>query len=257
MVVNALKSKAQRWQQMIENITICRNDSDQNKVIETLLHQRPAAAHILSFVNANAANHMWLDEAFYHWFMDSDVILRDGSGILLLMQMLNFDPGINLNGSDFIPKLLERASLDQKIAIYGTREPFLSQAKTKLQKMGYQSIETTDGFQDDDVYLSAHLNNRPEIVLLAMGMPKQNRIASLLKKHAANSSTLIINGGGIIDFISQRHSRAPLWMRKYGLEWLFRFINEPLRLWRRNLIEKPLFLWRSIIVKLSIARNPE
>ena len=49
--------------------------------------------------------------------------------------------------------------------------------------------------------------------------------------------------GGSFDVISGKIARAPLWMQKVGMEWFFRFINEPRRTWRRYLLGNPKFIW--------------
>ena len=248
----SIKASATRLRSVIDALEICSGHEQQIALVDRLLEPRTRMS-ILSFINANAANIMWRDDAFYRWFMDSDKIVRDGSGILMLMQMFSREPGDNINGTDFIPLLLERADKQLSIAIYGTREPFLGEARQQIQAMGFETVHLEDGFQDDHHYVNIFNRQQPDIILLAMGMPKQNRVASLLASEAGDTPALVINGGGIIDFMSERHSRAPRWMRKAGIEFLYRFLNEPARLWKRVLIGKPLFIWRSFLTRVFAA----
>jgi exopolysaccharide biosynthesis WecB/TagA/CpsF family protein len=76
-----------------------------------------------------------------------------------------------------------------------------------------------------------------------MGMPKQERVARAIRS-AADVHSLIICGGAIIDFIAGRFPRAPKWMRRHGIEWMYRLAHEPRRLLARYLIGNPLFLCR-------------
>jgi exopolysaccharide biosynthesis WecB/TagA/CpsF family protein len=56
----------------------------------------------------------------------------------------------------------------------------------------------------------------------------------------------IAAGGAILDFWAGRFPRAPLWMRRAGIEWVFRLLREPRRLWRRYVLGNPLLLWRAL-----------
>src|SRR5690606_40821841 len=86
---------------------------------------------------------------------------------------------------------------------------------------------------------SRHVEGRFPIIVLAMGMPKQEQVAVQLRD-ALNTPALLICGGAILDFAAERFPRAPLWMRRFGLEWLFRLLLEPRRLFKRYALGIPL-----------------
>jgi N-acetylglucosaminyldiphosphoundecaprenol N-acetyl-beta-D-mannosaminyltransferase len=67
---------------------------------------------------------------------------------------------------------------------------------------------------------------------------------------------VVIGVGGLFDYYSGRIPRAPRWMRQSGLEWLFRLIQEPGRLWRRYLVGNLVFLARTGLARLRLARTP-
>ena len=77
--------------------------------------------------------------------------------------------------------------------------------------------------------------------MLGMGMPKQERVAELIASKFPDGDLVIILGGGILDFLSGLKERAPLPIRKYNLEWLYRFSKEPRRMCARN-IESLIFV---------------
>ena len=85
----------------------------------------------------------------------------------------------------------------------------------------------------------------PDVVVVALGTPKQelwiDRFAGGLDPAVA------IGVGGSLDFLVGRRRRAPAWMSRAGLEWLFRLLLEPRRMWRRYLVEDPAFI--AIVVK--------
>jgi N-acetylglucosaminyldiphosphoundecaprenol N-acetyl-beta-D-mannosaminyltransferase len=81
---------------------------------------------------------------------------------------------------------------------------------------------------------------KPDLVLVALGAPKQelwiDRFGERIKPAVA------MGVGGSLDFVVGRVTRAPAWMSRAGLEWLFRLWQEPRRMWRRYLIEDPKFI---------------
>ena len=85
------------------------------------------------------------------------------------------------------------------------------------------------------------------LIVLGMGMPKQERLALKIKDMLSDNDVLIVNGGAIIDRISGVVERAPSWMAENGLEWLYRLCKEPGRLFRRYVIGNPMFLLRVFI----------
>jgi exopolysaccharide biosynthesis WecB/TagA/CpsF family protein len=174
--------------------------------------------------------------------LQSDVILRDGIGMQLLFKALRLDGGLNMNGTDLIPRLLDSAK-GQTLGILGTAEPFLSNAVGQLTRAGHNVIVCEDGFQDTTTYLALIERYRPNIIILGMGMPKQELVAAYLKENASYNP-LLINAGALIDFIGGKAKRAPLWMRRVHLEWLFRLLNEPKRLFHRYTTGNLVFLSR-------------
>ena len=89
----------------------------------------------------------------------------------------------------------------------------------------------------------------PDIIFVSLGSPKQEifsyRLSKILKENK-----IIIPVGAAFDFISGEKKQAPKWMGDWGLEWLFRLINEP-RLWKRYLVEGTIFTFLIIIYFLS------
>jgi N-acetylglucosaminyldiphosphoundecaprenol N-acetyl-beta-D-mannosaminyltransferase len=78
-----------------------------------------------------------------------------------------------------------------------------------------------------------------------MGMPRQEEVAAGLRE-VLSHPCLIVCGGAIIDFLGGKTPRAPLWMRKTGMEWVYRLALEPRRLFQRYVIGNPLFLTRAL-----------
>jgi N-acetylglucosaminyldiphosphoundecaprenol N-acetyl-beta-D-mannosaminyltransferase len=81
------------------------------------------------------------------------------------------------------------------------------------------------------------------LVFVGLGCPKQEL---WMAAHSAEIPAVLVGVGAAFDFLAGSLRRAPLWMQKCGLEWLFRLLMEPRRLWKRYLVTNSLFLWYSI-----------
>jgi exopolysaccharide biosynthesis WecB/TagA/CpsF family protein len=86
---------------------------------------------------------------------------------------------------------------------------------------------------------------KPELIVLGMGIPKQECLArELILTGNPKCSPLVVCGGAILEFLGAKVPRAPEWMRRSGAEWLYRLSHEPARLCRRYLLGNPAFILR-------------
>ncbi|MNC23419.1 putative N-acetylmannosaminyltransferase [compost metagenome] len=177
----------------------------------------------------------------------ADVLLRDGAGMAILFHRLGLDPGLNMNGTDFIPRLMA-AYRGRKVAFWGTRQPYLDQAVRRCEaEFGIVPVSVHDGFASLETYLQLAREQQPELIVLGMGMPKQEAVAAELA--VTGGPCLIVCGGAILDFLGGKVSRAPEWLRRLGGEWLYRLLREPKRLFMRYVVGNPLFLLRTLLYR--------
>ena len=205
--------------------------------IDGAARRRPV---VISFLNQHGANMAARDPEFADALQRADLLLRDGIGAKMGCWAIGVPAGANLNGTDLIPALLERRK-GARVMLCGTAEPWLGLAADRLARQGQLIVATMTGFDAEPAYLAAIERIRPDIVVLAMGMPKQERLADRLHDRLS-FGCVIVNGGAVLDFLAERHPRAPTALRALGLEWLFRLAREPRRLFRRYVIGIPVFL---------------
>jgi hypothetical protein len=207
---------------------------------------QPGEPLVLAFVNAHAMNSAAGSREFFEAVRSADVVLRDGIGMAILLRLMNLAPGLNLNGTDLIPKLLRRYD-GQGIALFGTQDPYLSRARDALaERIAPESpCVTAHGFLDTAEYVRLAAAHRPALIVLGMGMPRQEEVAGVLRA-TLGYPCLIVCGGAIIDFIGGKTSRAPRFLQLIGLEWAFRLAQEPKRLFKRYVIGNPVFLARAV-----------
>lgn len=232
------------WRSVVRRVSVARDDSDLSTLLARFVDG--AGVRTLGFVNAHALNSCVADPDFAADLLDLDHIVRDGIGVHALYRLIGAHSGLNLNGTDLLPRLIERFT-GQRIALFGTRLPFVERVAERLRRELGCDVVCADGFQLDGYYLERVARERPALVVLGMGMPKQERVARLMK-HGLHQDVAIVCGGAILDFLSGSKPRAPRWMRRAGLEWAFRLGLEPRRLFARYVIGNPLFLMRTAIL---------
>lgn len=231
---------AARWWCLAQGLSRWPDRATEDVMIDRLL--ATASPFVLGFVNAHAMNLCVRDLPFFEDLAAADMLLRDGIGMAWLLRALGRAPGRNLNGTDLIPRLLERAG-SRRVLLLGTTQPWLSRAQCALQARGLP-CESAHGFLSAQDYARLAQAWRPQLIILGMGMPRQEAVARALRAALAGPC-LIVCGGAIIDFLGGRVRRAPLFMRLMRLEWLWRLACEPRRLFRRYVIGNPLFLARA------------
>ena len=242
-----------RWQQLVQGVVRVHTERGEQQLLDSLAQPREPV--VLAFVNAHAMNSVVASRKFFESLMGADIVLRDGIGMAILLRLLNQPPGLNLNGTDLIPKILRRYA-GRSIALFGTEDPYLRSARDKVMNQlapGSRCL-TTHGFLDTTHYVKLAAEHRPELIVLGMGMPKQEEVARTLRA-AVGYPCLIVCGGAIIDFMGGKTSRAPAWMRKTGIEWLYRLALEPKRLFQRYVVGNPVFLARAISLARATLRQ--
>ena len=240
----------QRWFWLVDKIERVQTSAEEQAVLERLSY--PDRPFVLAFANAYAMNSLVTSTSFFEALHSADLIFRDGAGMATLFKLLRIPPGLNLNGTDLIPKLLQQFN-GRGIALFGTQNPYLERGlKVIKQKLAPQSSYVCQhGFLDIDSYVELATAHCPALIVLGMGMPRQEEVAAALRS-ALSFPCLIICGGAIIDFMGGRTPRAPLWMRRVGMEWMFRLVLEPTRLFHRYVIGNPIFLTRAL--RLGVRR---
>ena len=143
----------------------------------------------------------------------------------VLLRRLGLAPGLNMYGTDFIPKLLAGYK-GRRVAFWGTQESALYEAARRSEaQFGVSPVSLHEGFSEVDTYLKLAQDLQPDLILLGMGMPKQEAVATRLA--ATGRPCLIVCGGATLDFLSGKITRAPRRLRRLGGEWLFRLMKEP------------------------------
>jgi len=201
-----------------------------------------------AFVNPDCLNKAYKDPTYRNTLNELPTVFADGIGIRIACKRLGIGLRDNVNGTDLFPMMCEQA-IERNQSMYflggapGVTDTMLEelmQSYPDLNVAGHQH-----GFfaeEETDQVISDINSSGADMLLIAFGAPKQE--LWLRDHHDAIDAPVRIGVGGLFDFYTDRISRAPRWLREIGMEWTWRLIQEPGRMWRRYLIGNPLFLWR-------------
>jgi N-acetylglucosaminyldiphosphoundecaprenol N-acetyl-beta-D-mannosaminyltransferase len=112
------------------------------------------------------------------------------------------------------------------------------------QKIFFEDLPKKITEQQELIYYQEILDKKPNFIWIGIGSPKQLKIANWLKEHSNGIKIFCV--GAAFDFVSGQKKQAPRWMQKNTLEWLFRLLSEPKRLWKRYIIVVPKYLLTKI-----------
>ncbi len=209
----------------------------------------PLGQTIISFLNANNANIM-LDDAQYREILARQIILPDGIGVDIASTLVYGDKfPANLNGTDFVPALLTYIDRPRRIGLIGGLPDVVEKAAANFKRHApwHDFVIVSDGYFEDadsDKVVERIEALKLDVLLVGLGSPKQEKWvdAHIRTEHAR----LVLCVGALFDFIGKAVPRAPRFLRRMRLEWMFRLLIEPKRLWRRYILGNPRFILRSL-----------
>ncbi|WP_298836695.1 WecB/TagA/CpsF family glycosyltransferase [uncultured Roseobacter sp.] len=203
----------------------------------------------VAFANAHCVNVRARDRAYAAALRRTDYILPDGIGVELAARMQGRNLTANLNGTDFVPLLLQHAArLGLSVFLIGGKPGTAAAAAARLSFdiPGLRIAGSRDGYGGAvpagpavrDINESG-----ADIVLVAMGVPRQELWVDQ-NRHLLNAS-LVLSVGALLDFLAGNVRRAPAVVRRARMEWVWRLALEPKRLAQRYLIGNLTFMTRA------------
>ncbi len=200
------------------------------------------------FVNADCVNISFRRDNYLDVLNNSELVLADGIGIKLAGKILNNNIRQNVNGTDLFPRLCAELEKRQLGVYLLGGKPGVSDDVVRWIERFHPNLRVCGSRHG---YFSAHEEpaiveeiaaSGAQIMLVAFGAPKQDQ---WIRNHLNRLGVPIAMGvGGLFDFYAGRIPRAPVWLREVGLEWAYRFLQEPRRMWRRYFVGNAVFLFR-------------
>ena len=207
------------------------------------------AVRIINTINPHSYCLSRYDRIFNEALNSSDILLPDGTGIVLAARILNNQSITKIAGADIHQYLLQQANLkNEKVFYLGASQSTLKLIESKIKKQ-YPNI-TVSSFsppykpqftKSETAQMLEKVNDfKPDILFVGMTAPKQEKWV-FANKEDINANT-IVSIGAVFDFYAGNIKRSSGFWISIGLEWLPRFLKEPKRLERRNLVSTPKFL---------------
>ena len=200
----------------------------------------------VAYCNAHTAK-LAFDDPNYAAILRKMLVLNDGLGIDLAARALGHGAfPANLNGTDFVPAYLGASARPLRIFLLGAKAEVLARAAATITARFPQHavVGTRDGYFSEAEHSAigvAIAASDADVVLCAMGNPRQEQMMSALA--AANVAPALIGVGALFDFLADAVPRAPMWVRRLRMEFVYRLMQEPRRLGRRYTIEVVAFLF--------------
>ncbi|MEZ4681166.1 MAG: WecB/TagA/CpsF family glycosyltransferase [Caldilineaceae bacterium] len=210
--------------------------------------------HQIATINADFVVKSLADPELRRILQEADMATADGMPLVWSARLLGVPLEGRVTGADMVPALAKRAA-ERGYSIYflGAAPGVAEQAAAVLRqlypdlKIAGCSAPSRDEVENNTAAIVASCRAaQPDILLVAFGNPKQEK---WIYEHANQLNVPVMMGvGGTFDFIAGVTKRAPNWMQESGLEWLYRLLSEPRRLWKRYATDLVgfgfFFLWQ-------------
>jgi N-acetylglucosaminyldiphosphoundecaprenol N-acetyl-beta-D-mannosaminyltransferase len=192
----------------------------------------------------------------------ADMAAPDGMPVAWAMSKLGFPRQPRINGPDLMWRLCEQSAKNgTKLFFYGSSPQTLAFLETKLKAL-FANIRVVGMISPPYRVLSAVENTAmveqinasgAELVFVGLGCPKQE---IWMAAQRGKINAVMLGVGAAFDYHAGTLRRAPHWMQRSGLEWLYRFGQEPRRLWRRYLITNTIFVMGMARQLLTRSKHP-
>lgn len=211
--------------------------------------QRPGKS-VFAALNVHIANIAHQNPTLRQFLQDSEVVYCDGAGIVLASKLLDNPLPCRFTAADWLFDLWAYLSQQGITAFYLGGEPGIAEkalAQFEAHHPKHTILSVHHGFILQDKALEREVMDRinalqPDVLFVGFGCPLQEE---WIQQHKDVLNVSVFYPiGATLDYLTRKVPRCPTWMGENGLEWLFRFLVEPRRMFRRYIMGNPWFLWR-------------
>jgi N-acetylglucosaminyldiphosphoundecaprenol N-acetyl-beta-D-mannosaminyltransferase len=182
--------------------------------------------------------------------LGADFTVPDGQPLVWALNALGADLGDRVYGPDLMERACERAArTGRRFYLYGGRNQGALVELTRTLRLQHPGLKVVGGHAppfrpltpDEEDAVVADINRAaPDVVWVGIGVPKQEKWMARMRERL--QAPVLVGVGAAFDFHAGLIPQAPAWMQRAGLEWAFRLVQEPGRLWRRYLRYNPRFV---------------
>lgn len=206
------------------------------------------------------------DREFVQAYNVADYRVCDSQILMYASKFLGTPIRAKISGSDLFPMFCEHHRHNPKVKIFllGGAEGVPQRAQKLInQRIGREIVVAAHspsfGFEKNEAECERILemirNSSANVLIVGVGAPKQEKWIAKYQERLPNID-IFMGVGAAIDFEAGNKPRAPRWMSETGLEWLYRLVSEPKRLWKRYLLQDLPFLWLLLKQKFNSGLRP-
>lgn len=191
-------------------------------------------------VNSATINDIARNEEFRHIINNADMVHIDGMSVVWALRFFRYSVPERVATPDLADEILAMADREAlSVFLFGAKEATLSICRKNIEKK-YPRLKiagSRNGYykpEEEESIFNIINEASPDILLLGMSSPKKELFFESYRHKIR--ARYILGVGGYFDILSGKIKRAPMWMQESGLEWFFRLMQEPRRLWKRYLI---------------------
>ncbi len=201
------------------------------------------------FANVHMVVEAYKDNTFKNDLQKARYIFPDGQPLTVFCRWFGHTRQERVSGMDFMPALLQKANEQgARVYLYGSTPEVLAKLAERIKSAYPRAVLAgaisppfrTLSADETDGYIKQINDSAPHFVLVALGCPKQEK---WMARHYTAINAPLLGVGGAFPVIAGTQKRAPLWMQHFALEWLYRLIQEPRRMFSRYLYTNSLFFW--------------
>lgn len=214
-------------------------------IVDNAIKTNRSIHHVV--VNAAKIVAMHKDVELNESVVNSDIINADGQAVVWASKILRKPLKERVAGIDLMEKIVELShQKGYKIFFLGAKEDIIKEVMKKYSEKYSPKVIAgyRNGYfkkEDEEEIARQIANSGANILFVAISSPiKENFLYQ--NRNALNSINFTMGVGGSFDVVSGKVKRAPRWMQKLGLEWLYRLLQEPKRMWKRYLIGNTKFI---------------
>lgn len=226
----------------IDNYTM----AETMKAVSNAVESKNQIHHVV--VNAGKIVAMQKDTQLRESVNNSDLINADGQAVVWASRWLGKPLKERVAGIDIMENLVQEAAVNNyRIFFFGAREDVVAKVVSKYRESygsqiiaGYRNGYYTP--EEESEIAKQISESEADILFVAISSPKKENFLYQNRQMLQNVY-FIMGVGGSFDVVSGLVRRAPLWMQHAGLEWLYRLLQEPGRMWKRYLVGNTKFIW--------------
>jgi N-acetylglucosaminyldiphosphoundecaprenol N-acetyl-beta-D-mannosaminyltransferase len=214
----------------------------------------------ICFANVHMVMEAQDSEVFMGIVRNSDLVVPDGMPLVWMMRLKGAKNQQRVYGPTLMLYVLESAARENiPVGFYGGAPEVLGTLVERM-KGRYEGLDVVYSYsppfrelspqEDDDIARSIDRSGA-RILFVGLGCPKQE---VWMAEHRGKVNAVMLGVGAAFDFHAGVKSQAPRWIQNIGLEWLFRLLTEPRRLWKRYLYHNPRFIFLAIADLLGLFR---